>query len=193
MSRAKSLTSVKKETAGESYHFEIEGEIESKNVIGADVTTETAEPKKSKNIKLLLRNKPSVKDFEREKALKKIATKGVVQLFNAIRMQQKDLTEQIKEAGPLDHKRDAVLQNINKKKFLNVLMGGERSKSEQLDIDTFRKQEDGEDSDDHSTTNKKKCEWNVLSDDFMTDKRLKNWDQGGSDDADSIHDESDLE
>lgn len=189
MSRAKTLTSTKKDTEKVSYHFEIDGEVESKNV-----ETDAAESKKPKNVKLLLRNRPNVKDLEREKALKKIATKGVVQLFNAIRMQQKDLSEQIKEAGPLDHKKDAVLQNINKKKFLNVLMGSERSKSEKLDKDTVRKQDcDEEDSDDHSTTNKKKCEWNVLSDDFMTNKRLKNWDQEGTNDAGSLDGESDLE
>lgn len=171
------------------YDFEIEGEVKEEKPEVSESTEPVA--KKPKNKKLLLRNKPTIKDFERERALKKIATKGVVQLFNAIRTQQKDLDEQIKDAGPLDHKKDAVLQNINKKKFLDVLMGGKRAKSETVDADI--KDEIKEESDDDELVEKRKSEWSVLRDDFMTNKKLKNWDQEESDDNDGENDNDDNE
>lgn len=185
LSKAKNSTKPENEEKG-TYNFEIEGETKSEIIITTESSIAT-ESKTPKNKKLSIRQLPSLKDFEKEKALKKIATKGVVQLFNAIRAQQKDLDTQIKDAGALDHKKDAVLENINKRKFLDVLMRGERNKSENLNT----KNSDEDDSDDDlSTTTKRSGEWNVLSDDYMTNKRLKNWDQEESDDsADSVDDE----
>lgn len=188
MSRAKKFTTSKVEEEKPKYDFEIEGEV--KKEVPAE-PTEGTEPKKPRNVKLLLRNKPSVKDFERERALKKIATRGVVQLFNAIRTQQKDLDEQIKDAGPLDHKRDEVLQSINKKKFLDVLMSGKRSKSEAVDKDEIKNESDEQSEDDDGAATKRKSEWSVLRDDFMTNKKLKNWDQEDSDDAEGAEDDGD--
>lgn len=125
-----------------------------------------------------LRVKPSALDRERERALKRIATKGVVQLFNAVRTQQKDLVERLKEAGPLDHKRDAVLNNINKRQFLDVLMGGKRAKSENVD-NPVKDEVKAEDDD------AKPSQWSVLRDDFMTNKKIvSHWDEADDSDGD---------
>lgn len=112
---------------------------------------------KERNNKLLdLRVKPSLMDRERERAFKRIATKGVVQLFNAVRTQQRDLVDRLEKAGPLDHRRDAVLNNINKRQFLDVLMGGKRAKSENVDNPV---KDEGQDNDDDDG---KPSQWSVL-------------------------------
>jgi len=53
----------------------------------------------------------------------KLATKGVVQLFNAVREQQKVVSKKLKEAGPSVIKKERALKSIDKKSFLNVLRG----------------------------------------------------------------------
>lgn len=130
-----------------------------------------------------LRVKPDSMDRERERSFKRIATKGVVQLFNAVRVQQRDLVDQLEKAGPLDHKRDAVLNNINKRQFLDMLMGGKRAKSENIDNAV----KDEKDPDDDSA----KPQWSVLRDDFMTNKKLKHWDEMDDDIGDQQDDNND--
>ena len=49
--------------------------------------------------------------------------RGVVQLFNAVRKQQKILTEQLEEAGPTETKKSKVLGKMTKGKFLDLLKG----------------------------------------------------------------------
>lgn len=143
LSKARKTDDILKEKArAKSIGFEIDGataEADDDAVVKeekpdpAALDAEIAERKQRRAKALSLRIRPSLMDRERERAFKKIATKGVVQLFNAVRIQQKDLSHQLSEAGRLDHKRDAVLNNINKRKFLDVLMGGARAKSENVD------------------------------------------------------------
>ncbi|CAB0002993.1 unnamed protein product, partial [Nesidiocoris tenuis] len=68
------------------------------------------------------RSKPNVLDSARERALSKIATRGVVQLFNAVRKHQGT-------AGNTDessHKRrDVILKKVDKDSFLDILGGAE--------------------------------------------------------------------
>ncbi|EDW42127.1 RRP15-like protein [Drosophila sechellia] len=144
-----------------------------------------------KNVPLQLRVKPSFQDMERERTLRKVATRGVVQFFNAVRIQQKDLQQQLEEAGPLDSRQDAVLNNINKRKFLDVLMSGKRSKSTPVDNAVKKEeQETDDDDDDESSSGKKKSEWSVLREDFMTNKKIKHWDEE-DDDEEGHNDEAD--
>ncbi|XP_037049694.1 RRP15-like protein [Bradysia coprophila] len=168
--------------------FEIDGEIKEekpdKTQLDLDIDV-----KDRKNKTLALRMKPSLMDREREKAFKKIATKGVVQLFNAVRVQQKDLAQKLDDVGPLDHRKDAVLNNINKKKFLDVLMGGNRAKSELVDNPVKDEvKEESEDGDDGYTETDRpdasKSQWSVLRNDFMTNKKMTNWDKDDDDDDD---------
>ncbi len=158
------------ENREEKLDFEIDGEIkeedeEKPNKTELDLNVDMKSNDKKNKI-LALRMKPSLMDREREKAFKKIATKGVVQLFNAVRMQQKDLAKKLDEAGPLDHRKDAVLNNINKKKFLDVLMGGNRAKSELVDNPVKDEVKDeSDDDDDYTETDRpdaSKSQWNVL-------------------------------
>lgn len=68
-----------------------------------------------------IRVKPSVIDREREKTLEKIATRGVVQLFNAVRNQQKDLEQKLEEAGPLMRKKEKVNEKLLLKIIIRII------------------------------------------------------------------------
>ncbi|XP_035692234.1 RRP15-like protein [Branchiostoma floridae] len=48
------------------------------------------------------RVKPDVTEKERERALQRIATRGVVQLFNAVKKEQKTIQDKLQEAGPTE-------------------------------------------------------------------------------------------
>merc|ERR1712020_371481 len=68
------------------------------------------------------RSKPDItKDRTREKILCKLATKGVVQLFNAVREQQKTIKTQLNSVGGSVRKREKVYKNMDRQTFLNVL------------------------------------------------------------------------
>ncbi|PNF36495.1 hypothetical protein B7P43_G15881 [Cryptotermes secundus] len=113
------------------------------------------------------RVKPSILDRDREKRLSKIATRGVVQLFNAVRQQQKSLESQLNEAGSSERKRDKVMKSLDKRAFLDILMG--HSHSEPVDSSIKLEAELKEE---------KSPTWHVLRDDFMTGTaRLKDWDK----------------
>ena len=47
--------------------------------------------------------------------------RGVIQLFNAVKKQQKLVEEKLKEAGSSVRRRDTALQTMTKGKFLDVL------------------------------------------------------------------------
>lgn len=50
-----------------------------------------------------------------------------MQLFNAVRKHQKTVDTELKKAGSLEYKKDKVMKSIDKKSFLDVLMGNAKS------------------------------------------------------------------
>ena len=56
----------------------------------------------------ICRIKPTVLDKNREKFYSKLATKGVVQLFNAVRDHQKNVKTKLGEVGKSTRKREEV-------------------------------------------------------------------------------------
>lgn len=93
-----------------------------------------------------------------------------MQLFNAVKKQQKDIDSKLKEAGPLEVKRDKVLKNIDKREFLNVLMGDktkhiEKSNQTEKEIAPIKSKKNEEPT------------WNILRDDFMMGAKMKDWDK----------------
>lgn len=50
-----------------------------------------------------------------------------MQLFNAVKLQQTDISKKLSQAGPLERKREQVLKSIDKNAFLDILMGGSKS------------------------------------------------------------------
>ncbi|KAL2728538.1 RRP15-like protein [Vespula squamosa] len=126
-----------------------------------------------------IRVKPSITDREREKLLQKIATKGVVQLFNAVKQQQTKTNQKLLNAGPLERKREQVLKNIDKRVFLDVLMG----ESQSIPVDKSIECHEEEKRDDKK--NKEDKIWSVLRDDFVMGAKLKDWDKKQLNDDDS--------
>lgn len=112
--------------------------------------------------------KPNILEKDRERTLAKIATKGVVQLFNAVRAQQKDIDKKLKEAGPLEVRKEKVMKSIDKRAFLDVLMG-EKSQPVEESGNEVNKRE-SERKTENST-------WSVLRDDFMMSAKMKDWDK----------------
>nr|CAI5862468.1 unnamed protein product [Callosobruchus analis] len=154
LSKAKTLTDLKKKK-NKPVGFEVEtadGKVK-KEVIEELEDTVPVTKKKKKDI-LKLRVKPDILERDRERTLQKIATKGVVQLFNAVKMQQKDISMKLKEAGPLEVRKEKVLKNIDKRAFLDVLMGEKSEKVEMKDVT-----------------------WSVLKEDFMMTAKMKDWDK----------------
>lgn len=50
-------------------------------------------------------------------------SRGVVQLFNAVRQQQKTIDSEIKMVGSSERKKDKVMESMTKDKFLSILKG----------------------------------------------------------------------
>ncbi|XP_057660614.1 RRP15-like protein [Diorhabda carinulata] len=170
LSKAKKITDLKK-VEKESFGFEIDGaeDIDKiKEETSEEVKTESTEPTKKKRKELPnLRVKPNILEKDRERTLQKIATKGVVQLFNAVKKQQQDISKKLEEAGPLEVRKEKVLKNIDKRAFLDVLMG---EKSQKLEDDTIPKINKNVNTD-------KDVTWSVLKEDFMMGAKMKDWDK----------------
>ena len=121
-------------------------------------------------------------DIVNERRLSKIATKGIIQLFNAVKQHQKDVDSKLKKVKT-EAQRDKIHQSITTGSFLDLV----RPKSNP--------------SADKSDEDKK---WNVLKDDFMMNNKVKDWkktvvddeeeeESDGSIDGDVESDESDGE
>ncbi|XP_011759484.1 RRP15-like protein isoform X3 [Macaca nemestrina] len=80
---------------------------------------------------MMCRVKPDVvQDKETERNLQRIATRGVVQLFNAVQKHQKNVDEKVKEAGSSMRKRAKLISTVSKKDFISVLRGMDGSTNE---------------------------------------------------------------
>ena len=153
------------------------------------------------------RCKPDItKDRAREKMLCKLATKGVVQLFNAVREQQKTIKTQLNTAGGSVRKREKVYKNMDRQTFLNVLSnqgsisstsenslkqlpdGSQLSKKPKLQMshnvikpEVLAKEEIKDESISLEESGENESTWNVFRDDFMMGAKMKDWDKEDSD------------
>ena len=157
------------------------------------------------------RSKPDIaKDRAKEKMLCKLATKGVVQLFNAVREQQKTIKTQLNTAGGSVRKREKVFKNMDRQTFLNVLSNQSISKGDNtstinntppnLSVDSqlskkpklqmshnlikpeaVNKEEIKDESIHLDDSGENESTWNVLRDDFMMGSKMKDWDKEDSD------------
>uniref|UniRef100_F6QE19 RRP15-like protein n=1 Tax=Ornithorhynchus anatinus TaxID=9258 RepID=F6QE19_ORNAN len=137
---------------------------------------------KKREWEMMCRVKPDVvQDKEKERNLQRIATRGVVQLFNAVRKHQKNVDDKMKEAGGSMRKRAKLMSSVSKKDFISVLRGIEGGKNE-------------ESASGKTSQAKVKSEegpgWNILRDDFMMGASMKDWDKE-SDKEDSAEPGSD--
>uniref|UniRef100_A0A8C6QMH7 RRP15-like protein n=1 Tax=Nannospalax galili TaxID=1026970 RepID=A0A8C6QMH7_NANGA len=130
---------------------------------------------KKREWEMMCRVKPDVvKDKETERNLQRIATRGVVQLFNAVQKHQKNVDEKVKEAGGSIRKQAKLISTVSKKDFISVLRGmdGNASGKSPKAGQTAVKSEEGPG-------------WSILRDDFMMGASMKDWDKDsdGPDDS----------
>ncbi|KAK6488910.1 RRP15-like protein [Huso huso] len=125
---------------------------------------------KKRQWEMMCRVKPDVvTDRETERNFQRIATRGVVQLFNAVRKHQTNINEKVKEAGGSERKRAKLLSSVSKKDFIDVLRGNEGGKTEKSS-----KAENGKEV---VVKSEDKPSWNILRDDFMMGATMKDWDK----------------
>lgn len=104
-------------------------------------------------------------------------------MFNAVKIQQKDINRQLEEAGPLEVHKEKVLKNIDKRAFLDVLMG---EKSNIIQTQTINHPKPPKDE-------SKEPRWSVLRNDFMLSAKMKDWDKNLEEDIEENSAEIELE
>nr|XP_006203716.1 RRP15-like protein [Vicugna pacos]XP_031545982.1 RRP15-like protein [Vicugna pacos] len=135
---------------------------------------------KKREWEMMCRVKPDVvKDKETERNLQRIATRGVVQLFNAVQKHQKNVDEKVKEAGGSIRKRAKLISTVSKKDFISVLRGMDGSTNEKSSTGKNSKAKQTEAKSEESPG------WTILRDDFMMGASMKDWDKesDGPDDS----------
>lgn len=142
---------------------------------------------RKKEVEAKGRSKPDpVMDRYNEKNLSRIATRGVVQLFNAVREQQKDIKNQLSVAGHSTRKREKVYSSIDKEGFLQVLQGGKQKDQSETLANTAKRPKVaiGKEAEEGIKTEVKQEDeaeeeqgWSVLRDDFMMGAKMKDWDK----------------
>ncbi|XP_026743283.1 RRP15-like protein [Trichoplusia ni] len=170
LSRAKKHADIVKTVKEEKPAFEIIDEKgEKKPVVKKEEPVETSEPpaKKVKHEKASIRMKPNILEKDRERLLSKIATKGVVQLFNAVRNQQKTLEKEMDRNDLSEGKKEKILKKFDKRTFLDTLMGQSKS----IIVDEATKVAKNEVKDEDAP------KWSALRDDFMMGAKMKDWDK----------------
>jgi len=124
---------------------------------------------KKREIDTICRVKPDILQKTRERGLVKVATRGVVQLFNAVREQQKNVRQKLKEAGN-SRQREKVLKNLDKKGFLAVLDG----KRPNAGDEPIRKKAKVELKEEDAINDRT---WSALKEDYMLGAKMKDWDK----------------
>lgn len=143
-----------------------------------------------------LGNQQSVgKELESERMHRRVATRGVVALFNAISKHQQTVREKEQVLLPSKAKKDDSIKTTTKTGFLDMLKNTAVAKSgESMNgnaITTTTKKGNDASREAESTSAKKKPGWNALKDDFMMNSKLKDWDKDLSDEDDDESDSDD--
>ncbi len=178
---------------------------------------ESAKLKKAQQDKAMVRNKqitlPGHSSIEKEKVLRKLATKGVVALFNAVaeaQRMQKDL-EDVTEAGDKVAKVEKAeqlaqvdIKKMSKDNFLDLLTGGTTVAATASKAKTPASDDSddySDESDDNAPGNGKGGDstWGALKDDYFHEdeegagSKLKNWDKSIQEDVEVDSEDSDAE
>lgn len=108
-----------------------------------------------------------VNDVPKEARLRRIGTKGVVMLFNAVSTHQKSKAEKMKTAKT-EGDKVRVEKSMKKSTFMDMLKNDKKS-SKKVKQEIKVKEEEEDDAN--------KSSWNVLKNDFMLGSTLKHWDK----------------
>lgn len=123
------------------------------------------------------------KEMESESTHRRVATRGVVALFNTISKHQQQKAQEQSDSGLLSKSTNEDIKAMTKHGFLDMLKktgSSQASIKDPLDgTKTFKK----DDSKDKAAKG-----WNALKDDFIMNSKLKDWDKAISDDEESDDD-----
>jgi len=176
---------------------------------------ERVQLKKAQQVKAMVRNKqitlPGHSSIEKEKVLRKLATKGVVALFNAVaeaQRMQKDL-EDVTEAGDKEGKKEKTeqlaqvdIKKMSKVNFLDLLTGGTTTTSSAPKAEAPVSDDESDHYSDESDDNEPgqgDSTWGALRDNYFHEdeegagKKLKNWDKSIQEDVEMDSEDSDAE
>ncbi|XP_053737297.1 RRP15-like protein [Synchiropus splendidus] len=156
--------------------------VKSKELVKIKQKEKEAQQEKKKQVdkkrtwEMMCRVKPDlVKDRETERAMQRIATRGVVQLFNAVRQHQKTVDDKVKKVGGSERKKAKILSAVSKRDFIDVLRGTG-------DSPAGIKEEDAA-----AAVRDEKPGWSVLRDDFMMGAAMKDWDKDSDHEEEETH------
>ncbi|XP_076314726.1 RRP15-like protein [Tachypleus tridentatus] len=123
------------------------------------------------------RQKPDVTKKDQERALARIATRGVVQLFNAVQQHQKKVENKLKAAGGTEVKKEKALKSLTKGEFLDMLKGYKSEKPNSLEVSEKKSLQNS-----HTEGE----QWSILRDDFMMGATMKDWDREDSSEEEKV-------
>jgi hypothetical protein len=109
-----------------------------------------------------------VKELELERTHRRVATRGVVALFNAIAQHQQQNKPEAVQTSKSDSNTDT--KHMTKHGFLDMIKSAAKD-------DTSKKQK-GKDT--AAAAASSKPQWNALKDDYMMGSKLKDWDKESS-------------
>ena len=75
--------------------------------------------------------KPNILDTPRERKFQHLATKGVVQLFNAVNKEQKNMEKKLKTAKT-EAKKSSLIKSFDKRGFIDMLLSENRTETETI-------------------------------------------------------------
>lgn len=123
-----------------------------------------------------------VNELELERTHRRVATRGVVALFNAITQHQKGTADNSKPSANTKSTQKQDVANMTKHGFLDMI---KKSASENK-VEPSSSQKDVE------SRNKTKPQWNALKDDYMLNSsKMKDWDKESSDDEEGSQEVND--
>lgn len=116
---------------------------------------------------------PSSSLWTYEKTLKQVAMRGVVQLFNAVNKQQKELQSQLEAVGSSEAKREKVLSSVDKTQFLEMLKSNHKS--------SFSKAKGSEKQSKKKKNEMEQPSWSILRDDTGLETAMERWEENEED------------
>ena len=120
---------------------------------------------------------PTRGNAQKEILLKRIATKGVVKLLNAVSAHQKLVSEKMKEERT-EAGKCKVAEKVTKSDFMDLLKRNQPGKNK-------KESKQRENASDNKSTIKK---WDVFREDFMLGSSFKDWDKIQSDNEEELQD-----
>jgi len=116
---------------------------------------------------------PTRGNAQKEILLKRVATRGVVKLLNAVSTHQKLVSEKTKEERTEAGKCKAA-EKVTKSDFMELLRKKPSEKQRRKKVSEDEIKDEVKEEEEESSTNKK---WDVLREDFMIGSSFKDWDK----------------